>query len=96
MYAVIQWLKERLRLEVSPEKTRVVNIKRKYSEFLGFKIKVHKKGQKLVVKSHISDKQLKRKREKLVKQAKKIAKPGIGRTETIWQDKNAAIRSRNG
>ena len=73
--AITQWLSNRLKLEVSPEKTRVVNVKKKYSEFLGFKIKVHQKGQKQVVKSHISDKQLKRTKEALVKQAKRIAKP---------------------
>ena len=60
---------------MSTEKTRVVNVKRNYSEFLGFKIKVHKKGQKHVVTSHISDNQLKRKKEALVEQAKRIAKP---------------------
>lgn len=38
--AVTQWLLERLKLEVSPEKTRVVNVRKKYSEFLGFKIMV--------------------------------------------------------
>ena len=59
--AITQWLSERLKLEVSPEKTRVVNVKKKYAKFLGFKIKVHSKGGKQVVKSHISDKQLKTK-----------------------------------
>jgi len=44
--AITQWLSERLKLEVSQEKTRVVNAKRRYSEFLGFKIKVHPKGGK--------------------------------------------------
>ena len=77
--AVTQWLSERLRLDVSPEKTRVVNIKRRYSVFLGFKIRVHPKGQKLVVKSHINDKQLKHVQEKLVKQAKRIGNPRRGR-----------------
>lgn len=79
--AITQWLSERLKLEVSLEKTRVVNVKRRYSEFLGFKIKVHTKGVKQVVKSHICDKQLKRQKEKLTKQAKRIAKPESGRTE---------------
>lgn len=79
--AVTQWLLERLKLEVSPEKTRVVNVKRKYSEFLGFKIKVQKKGKKHVVKSAICDKQLDRLRQKLVEQAKRIAKPRHGRKE---------------
>ena len=73
--AVTQWLSERLKLEVSQEKTKVVNIKRKYSEFLGFKIKVHPKGRKQVVKSHISDKQLKTRRKALVEQIKRIVRP---------------------
>jgi len=72
---------------VSAEKTRIVNVKRRYSDFLGFKIKVHPKGkdskgnEKLVVRSHISDKNLKNKKQKLVKQAKRIAKPSEGREE---------------
>ena len=73
--AVTQWLHERLRLEVSPEKTRVVNVKRRYSEFLGFKIKVHLKAGKYVVKSHVSDKQLKKSQKELTEQAKRIARP---------------------
>ena len=60
--AITQWLSERLKLEVSQEKTRVVNVKRRYSEFLGFKIKVRQKGGKHVVTSHINDKQLTAKR----------------------------------
>lgn len=74
LIAVTQWLKERLRLEVSEEKTRVVNTEQKYLEFLGFKIKVHKKGNKSTVESHISDKALAKVRQELVEQAKSIAK----------------------
>ena len=73
--AVIKWLSERLKLEVSQEKTRAVNVKRRYTEFLGFKIKVHSKGEKQVVKSHINDKQLKTKKKALVEQVKRIARP---------------------
>lgn len=81
LIAVTQWLQERLRLKVSPEKTKVVNVKRRYSEFLGFKIKVHKKAEKYVVKSHISDKKLKAIKTKLTNQAKNVAKPRTHRTE---------------
>ena len=87
MIAVTQWLSKRLKLEVSQEKTRIVNVKLRYSEFLGFKIKVAPKGKdkngkdKQVVKSHISDNNLKNKKHKLVEQAKKVAKPAKGRTE---------------
>ena len=80
-YAVTQWIEERLKLEVSQEKTRVVNVKRQYSNFLGFKIKVHPKGRKQVVRSHIADKNLQHKRDKLVKQAKRIARPRQHRGE---------------
>ena len=73
--AVTQWLQQRLKLEVSDEKTRIVNVKKKYSEFLGFKIRVHKKKNRYVVMSHMCDKAFQKQRQKLVNQAKNIAKP---------------------
>ncbi|HBF14442.1 MAG TPA: group II intron reverse transcriptase/maturase [Clostridiales bacterium] len=86
--AITQWLSERLRLEISQEKTRVVNLKRHYSEFLGFKIKVKPKGKeygrnRYVVSSYMCDKALKNAKQKLVKQAKQIAKPVGNRREDI-------------
>ena len=55
------WLKERLRLDISPEKSKIVNLKHDYSDFLGFRIKVHKgTGNKYVVISHIAPKALDR------------------------------------
>lgn len=79
--AVTQWLMKRLRLEVSEEKTKIINVKRRYSEFLGFKIKVHPKAGKQVVTSHICDKRLQAEREKLIGQAKQIVCPRHGKTE---------------
>lgn len=81
LIAVTQWLNDRLRLEVSPEKTRVVNVKRKYTEFLGLKIKLRQKSGKDVVQSHISDKKLRKTKKELVQQVKYIAKPRPGRAE---------------
>lgn len=54
--AVKQWLKERLKLEISPEKSKVLNLRKNYSEFLGFKLKAAKKKNKYVCKSHMTDK----------------------------------------
>jgi group II intron reverse transcriptase/maturase len=55
------WLKDRLELDISPEKSKIVNLKHEYSDFLGFQIKVHKgKNNKYVVISHISPKALDR------------------------------------
>ena len=79
--AVKQWLEQRLRLEVSEEKTRIVNVKRRYSEFLGFKIKVHPKANKQVVTSHICDKRLQAERNKLVEQVKQLVCPRYVKTE---------------
>lgn len=39
-----------------PRKSKVVNLKRHYSEYLGFKMKAQRKGDKYVVRSHMSDK----------------------------------------
>lgn len=80
--AVSQWLTERLHLEVSPEKTRIVNVKKKYSEFLGFKIKVHRKANKWTVVSHVCDKALCKQKEALIEQAKRVANPPANSTES--------------
>lgn len=64
--AIIQWLETRLKLEVSQEKTRIVNVKKKYMEFLSFKLKLYQKGNGWKVKSHVSDKKL----EKVLKELK--------------------------
>lgn len=73
--AVTKWIEERLKLEVSPEKTRIVNTRKRWSEFLGFKIRVRPKHHKYVVQSAICDKKVKIETDKLVEQAKNIARP---------------------
>ena len=70
--AVEKWLKERLHLEISLEKSRIVNLKKQYSNFLGFKLKVHKKADRYTVISHIGDKAVKRIENNLIEQIKLI------------------------
>lgn len=43
LIAVKKWLKNRLGLEVNNEKSKVTNLRRNYTEFLGFKLKVVKR-----------------------------------------------------
>ena len=81
MIAVKQWLKERLHLEISPEKTRVVNLCRQYSEFLGIKMRLTPKKNSLVVQSHICDKALKRIKYEAKKKLRAIHRPKNGQTE---------------
>lgn len=65
-HATKGWLKDRLGLDISPEKSKIVNLKEKYSEFLGFKMKVIPRGKRknkanigeprYVVQSHVREK----------------------------------------
>ena len=73
--AVTKWLKERLKLDISTEKTKIVDVRKRYTEFLGFKMKTYKKGKKYVLKSHICDKASKRIERNLKEQVKLIARP---------------------
>lgn len=79
--AVKLWLKERLGLEISPEKSKIVNLKKSYSEFLGFKITATTKGKdnkgkpKYVVKSILTDKAIRKIKKKASQTVKLIEKP---------------------
>ena len=57
------FLNKRLKLEISPEKSKVVNLKKNSSDFLGFKIKVIPKGRTkhgYVAKTDMNQKALKK------------------------------------
>lgn len=73
--AVKLWLNERLCLQVSEEKTRVVNVKKHYTEFLGFKLRTERKKGKLVVQSHICDKAKGKIATMAKEQVKRIQRP---------------------
>lgn len=74
LFAAIQaWLKDRLNLDINMEKSKIVNLKHDYSDFLGFRIKVRKgKDNKYVVISHISPKAMARIKEKAKEKVVKI------------------------
>ncbi|MDA3846932.1 MAG: group II intron reverse transcriptase/maturase [Vallitaleaceae bacterium] len=79
--ATTKWLKDRLGLDISPDKSKIVNLKKEYSEFLGFRMKLHENGKdakgnkRFTVKSHISDKAKKRIKSKTKEHIKKIQNP---------------------
>ncbi|WP_245396799.1 reverse transcriptase domain-containing protein, partial [Clostridioides difficile] len=54
--ATNNWLKERLGLEISEEKSKITDIRYSNSEFLGFKLKAYKKKKKYVIQSSMTDK----------------------------------------
>lgn len=67
-FAVIQWLRYRLKLTVSEEKSGITNLKKKYCKFLGFKLKLRTKGKKEVVKARMSDEARKNAKANLTRQ----------------------------
>ena len=80
--ATKKWLRDRLGLEISPEKSKIVNLKKHYSEFLGFKMKVRRKRKKAngtykyTIKAHIQNKKLKKIKTKVTEHIKDIQKSG--------------------
>lgn len=84
------WLEERLGLAVSEEKSQITNLKKKSSGFLGFDLKMERKGydrvgnKKFVCQSHIMEKAKKRIKDQLKNQMKVIQRAPSG-TELIRQ-----------
>ena len=60
-YAVKEYLAYHLNLNISIEKSKITNLRKRSSEFLGFEIKAVKKKKKYVGNSHVS----KKKKEKI-------------------------------
>lgn len=54
--ATTQWLKDRLHLEVSEEKSRIDDIRKQSVEFLGFRLIAKPAKNKWTIRSHISEK----------------------------------------
>lgn len=72
--AVKLWLKERLKLQISEEKSQITNLKKQNSEFLGFELMMKPKRNTYVMRSHISKKALKTIKAQLKEQIKVIQK----------------------
>ncbi len=81
MSAVKDWLRTRLKLEVSEEKSKVTNVKKHYSEFLGFKIKVRKKSGRWVAHCHMSDKAIENAKKKIREAVRYIQVSNSGKVQ---------------
>ena len=73
--AVEDFINHRLKLEISEEKTGITNLKKKYCEFLGFKLKMMSKGKKHVVDARMTNKVVQRTSTNLKNQLKLIQQP---------------------
>ena len=70
--ATKQWLKERLTLEISPDKSKITNVRKNKTEFLGFELKVKQKRKKYICQSNMSDKAKKNTIHRMKKQIKTL------------------------
>ena len=52
-HAVKLYLKERLKLDISPEKSKIINLRKHESAFLGFTIRANRKGKKRVAHTFV-------------------------------------------
>ena len=76
-HSTVDFLNKRLKLEISPEKSKVVNLKKNSSDFLGFKIKVIPKGRTkhgYVAKTDMNQKALKKAKTNLKLKVKDIVR----------------------
>jgi len=78
--ATILWLGQNLKLECSTEKTKIIDLKTEFAEFLGFKFKISnrvkitsKGSKKYIMDSHVSDEALSGIKKKLYEQINYIA-----------------------
>ncbi len=90
------WLKERLDLEISPEKSKIVKLRKQYSEFLGIKFKVVKKGKKknrtdkFVITSKMLEKAVEKTTKDIKEEIKKIrnGKSNVNKLNSIIRGKH--------
>lgn len=80
-HATVDFLKTRLKLDISPEKSKVVNLRKNSSDFLGFKIKVVPKGKTrygYIAKTDMSEKAIQKVKSNLKSKIIKIQKHTTG------------------
>ena len=87
--AVVNWLKKRLSLEISEEKSGITYLKKNYMEFLGLKIRAVPKGKKYAVKSHMTDKAKTRAKKKVAESTKRI----LNHNDQKSLDKNISLHN---
>lgn len=67
-------MKDRLKLDISPEKSKIINLRKKESDFLGYRIKAEIKGRKRVAYTHISAKKKEQYKDEGRKRIKQLQK----------------------
>ncbi|MED3575974.1 group II intron reverse transcriptase/maturase [Cytobacillus praedii] len=83
-HAVKLYLKDRLKLDISPEKSQVINLRKRKSEFLGFSIKAERKGKKCVAYTRPSKKKMEQYKEEGRKRIIQIQKSPTAQNALLY------------
>ena len=73
-HAINGYLKNQLKLDVSTEKSKITNLRKRRSEFLGFELKVSMKRGKYITKTYVSRRKKEEIKQKLKQRIKAIQK----------------------
>ena len=82
--SVKNYLKDNLKLDISIEKSQITNLRRRTSDFLGFKIKATKKKSKYVAHTFVQDKKAESIKTKLRELIKTIQKNPTRKTVSAY------------
>lgn len=91
--AVKLWLKDRLKLDISSEKSQVTNLKKRSSEFLGFTFKAFPKRNKYIIQSHIYEKAKKKIQRSLAEAIVELKKHPTVQTVGLYNSKVMGIQN---
>ncbi|WP_075584083.1 group II intron reverse transcriptase/maturase [Enterococcus faecalis] len=78
--AVKQYLKDNLKLEISPEKSKITNLRKKKTDFLGFDLKANKKRKAVVAHTYVNKVRKKKIKENIKNLIKDIQKSPTQKT----------------
>lgn len=91
-HAAAKWLKERLSLDISSEKSKIVNLRNQYSEFLGIRFKLIPKGKerngqtRYVIRSHMCDSAISKVKDRMHSEVSKLARCADNREQHVVVD----------
>lgn len=71
-HAVKLFLNERLKLDISPEKSKIINIRKHESAFLGFTIRASRKGNKRVAHTYVRSEKIQKIKAEARKRVKEL------------------------
>ncbi|MGL5803048.1 MAG: group II intron reverse transcriptase/maturase [Cetobacterium sp.] len=87
------FLKDRLKLDISEKKSKIVNLRKEYSYFLGIKFKAIKNRKKYTVRSYVSEVAIKEIQKMVKEQIKEIQKRPTAQEVLLFNSKIHGVQN---